>query len=109
MKEQNKPLMFIDTINTEIKGTNHQEIYDSRYHLPKKNNINGDDIVYQKLIKIVNLNKQNYQILCKLIINTKIVEGYPLIINNDELEVLVNNENKKVNINNITDIIIISV
>ena len=96
-KNDLNPLMFIDTISTNITKTSSQVVFDSRYHKKKKEVKVVNDTLYQKLNNIVSL-YDNHEITCQIIVNTlkeeRSIIGTPYLIDNNLLYVKV--ENKEV-------------
>jgi len=99
------PLMFINTVNTEIQSTNEQEIYDSR--LSKKKLIRKF-IDERKLRNIVDMYNKNKPILCNIILEGEEVVGIPYQINENEVLVkLEDGSTKEIMLDKIFDVIII--
>ena len=99
------PLMFINTVNTEIQSTNEQEIYDSR--LSKKKLIRKF-IDERKLRNIVDMYNKNKPILCNIILEGEEVVGIPYQINENEILVkLEDGSTKEIMLDKIFDVIII--
>lgn len=111
-KNDLNPLMFIDTISTNITKTSSQVVFDSRYHKKKKEVKVVNDTLYQKLNNIVSL-YDNHEITCQIIVNTlkeeRSIIGTPYLIDNNLLYVKVENKEVKIDINNIVELIIIKI
>ncbi len=111
-KNDLNPLMFIDTVSTNITKTSSQVVFDSRYHKKKSDLKVIDDTLYQKLKNIVSL-YNDHEITCQLRVNTlkeeKIVIGIPYLIDNNILYIKTENRELKIEINNIAELIILKI
>lgn len=112
-KKDLNPLMFIDTVNTEITKIKSQQIYDSRYHQKKKKITIIDEKTYQKINNIISLYNNNHPVTCQLTINTynnkEMIIGIPCSINNNNLQIKQGTNIINIDINDIEEIIILTI
>lgn len=112
-KNDLNPLMFIDTINTQITKTTSQQIYDSRYHQSKKKIIIIDDKTYQKIKNIISLYNNNHPITCQITISNyqdkESIIGIPFSLKDNNLQVKQDDLIINIDINNIEEIIILAI
>lgn len=106
------PLMFINTVNTEIKNTNEQEIFDSRVDKKKKKNEEDIDdsksFEERKIKNIIDMYNKNKPILCNIITTNGEIIGIPYKMLDNVLYIkLTEKEEKEIILDDILDIIII--
>lgn len=106
------PLMFINTVNTEIKNTNEQEIFDSRVDKKKKKNNENIDktksFEERKIKNIIEMYNNNKPILCNIITINEEIIGIPYkLLDNILYLKLSETEEKEINLDDILDVIII--
>lgn len=113
------PLMFINTVNTQVEEIPQQKLYDSRTIKDDKERQNLEKIVDEespnlkylgerKLRNIIEMYNKGRPVLCNIICDGNEILGIPFKKNEDYLFVKISEEGtKEIKLNRITDIIII--
>lgn len=106
-----EPLMFIHTVKTPINVSSSKTYFDSRdqknHTINKMTKEKIDDLLLKKIKNIVMMNKQGNNIDCLIeTINNQSIEGQPSDIIDDYL-LLNNNQETKILLKDIFDIIIL--
>lgn len=124
------PLMFINTVNTEIEETKDQEIFDSSKAVKKKNinmannqeeknndyiednlfkeNVKPKFIEERKIKNIIEMYHKDRPVLCNIITNDIEIIGIPYMLDDSLLYVKTSEDQcKNIKLDAITDIIII--
>ena len=104
------PLMFINTVNTQVNEVPHQKIYDSRYPKVKENpSLSGLSFLEERKLKnILEMYEKNRPVLCNIICEETELVGIPF--KKDDVYLFVKTSEEKVErvmLNKITDIVII--
>ena len=110
MLKDNSPLMFINTVSTNVKEVPHQKIFDSRTH--KVPNIKTKSelgfLEERKLNNIIEMYQKNRPVLCNIICDAIEIVGIPYKKNEHKLFVKTSEEHiEEIYLNDITDIVII--
>ncbi|MCK9471041.1 MAG: hypothetical protein WC006_07350 [Bacilli bacterium] len=127
------PLMFINTVNTQIDDSKDQKIYDSRENLPKKHKINVSNpkednvlsnppveeqiskeplkprfIEERKIRNIIEMYHKDRPVLCNIISGDLEIIGIPYKLDDCLLYVKTSeDQSENIKLDDITDIIII--
>lgn len=110
------PLMFINTVNTQVDEVPQQQVYDSRNAKPKQRTQSQETSVPDKLIfleerklnNIIDMYNKNRPVLCNIIVKGFEIVGIPYKKDGRTLSVKISEESvQEIELKDIEDIIII--
>lgn len=99
---KNEPLMFIQTVSTDIKDSVHQVIFDS-----SKDVSLIDPKILKKCENLVLMYEKGKPVLCSVNLKNKSIVGFPSNMENNVLYVMVDDVVKTVRLDEITSITIL--
>lgn len=109
IRKDKGPLMFINTVNSQVDEIPQQKIYDSRDSKTKSASLNKLKFLEErKLNNIIEMYKKDRPVLCNIIVKGREVLGIPYKKDRTRLFVKTGeNAVEEINLNEIEDIIII--
>lgn len=110
MLKENGPLMFINTVSTNVREGPHQKIFDSRTQNMKTANpkLNLNFIEERKLNNIIEMYEKDRPVLCNIICGDNEYVGIPFKKSDGKLFIKINEESvEEIIMTDITDVVII--
>jgi hypothetical protein len=108
--KDNGPLMFINTVSTQVNEVPHQKIFDSRTQKVRniKTKSKLEFLEDRKLNNIIEMYQKNRPVLCNIICEGEEIIGIPFKKTDRILYVKIDEESvEEIYLHNITDIVII--
>jgi len=110
MSKENGPLMFINTVSSNIKESSHQKIFDSRMQKEQRKNKDSklNYLEERKINNIIEMYQKNRPVLCNIICKDQERVGIPFKKDDSVLFIKTSEEDvEEIYLNDINDIIII--
>ncbi|XMB87440.1 hypothetical protein RJG79_06485 [Mycoplasmatota bacterium WC44] len=99
---KNEPLMFIQTVSTDIKTSVHQVIFDSKRDVSRVN-----PKILKKSENLVLMYQKGKPVLCSVNLKDKSVVGFPSEVENSVLHIMVDEVVNTVRLDEISSITIL--